>query len=148
MRDDPRVRPWDYLAIFLALATVASAIDGAFRFGVDGPTWRLRWRGLDPGERARISAAARSNAELTDPADAELAKGFNRYERRRRARLEVAFAPLILVAAALVLTRVLPFDEFGLVATAGLWFSLWVSPWLIKRRDGTARRATSPDAGL
>jgi Flp pilus assembly protein TadB len=145
MRDDSTV---DIVFVFLALATVASAIDGAFRSGADGPTWDLRWRALEPAERTRISAAIRSRGKLTDPVDTELAEGFNRYERRRGARLDLASAPLILLPAALTLAGVLRGGDFGLVVSLGVIFSAYVSPWLIKRKDRTSRLKTAPDIVL
>jgi hypothetical protein len=137
----------DYLTILLTLAMIWTAVDGAFRSGDDGPNWNLRWRSLDPAERARIAAGVRSHAEFSDPAEAELAEGFRRHDRRRHAYLELAATPVVVFLAALALAGVVPASDFNLAAAMALPFVTFVVPWLVKRKDRTPRAAFSPDAG-
>jgi hypothetical protein len=129
----------DLILVFIALATIASSVDSAFRSGKDGPSWELRWRSLDAADRERIEAAVRSNSELADPEDAELAAGLRRHQFRRHAYLELVAAPFVLVAAALALTGTLSFGTFGFVAFLSLGFAAYVVPRLVKRREPLAQ---------
>jgi hypothetical protein len=50
------------------------------------PTWKTRWRTLDPAERSWLAVVATSRpwiATLTDPEEIRLAKGCRRHESRR-----------------------------------------------------------------
>jgi hypothetical protein len=92
--EDSRV---DIFVLIVTVPVVLSMLSMAFGRGADSPTWELRWRALATADRARISAAARSGAELDDPEEAGLAAGFNRRRLRRSAYVE---APAFFIVGA------------------------------------------------
>lgn len=104
MRDDSRVK------IFLLCGLgVAVGVYGLYAFwrGADDREWELRWADLDDLDRAWLAAASRSSANratLEERGELELAKGFGRRELRHRARIVLAFTPLLAGAAVLVIT--------------------------------------------
>jgi hypothetical protein len=136
-----------FTGIVLAAATFV-AISQAFGSGADDPNWELRWMSLCPEDRLRISTAARSGEESTDPGEAELVAGLRRRDRRRDGYVELALLPLPLTAVILSLTGVLG----GGVATmtvACFTIVASLSAYLRKRfMDGSPRPAASPDAAL
>jgi hypothetical protein len=145
MREDTRV---DFLVAAVILAAFFAALPAAFRSGADSLNWELRWQGLGPEDRARISAAARSHEKLDDPEEAELASGLRRRDQRRNAYVELVLLPFPLAAIALSLTGVLDSGiasfVLGLVAIAS-----GLGAYLRRRyMDGTPRPATAPEAGL
>jgi hypothetical protein len=110
----------------VAIAAVALVV--LVRIGRDGddPAWEERWGDLDPAERTRIAAAARSGALLPSQEDIELAAGFARRDRRQngpwtlvnviRLLLGVALIARGLVASSIIL---LVFGVFFLLGS--LW---------------------------
>lgn len=140
--------------MIMALSVAAFSVAAAFRSGDDDPKWELRWRSLDPEARARISVAARarewggSASKLIEPEGIELALGLRRRDRRRRAYVEVALAPFLVVAAYLTLIGLLEFADFGfIVVVSGLISGLYAY-LRAKHMSGAPRPMTSPDAGL
>jgi hypothetical protein len=138
-----------FLTIALLLVLFVSA-DAAVRPGPDSPNWELRWRGLDADDRVRISTAARSakGASLTDPEETELAAGFRRRDRRRRAYVDFAVLPFLLAAIVFADVGLLSTGVVGLaLALYGVFNGLW-SSLRVREMSGKLRAATSPDAGL
>lgn len=134
--------------IIVVVVVGVSAAIAAFHPGADTPNWELRWRSLDPEDRARISTAARSNAELTEPAEAELAAGLRRRDRRRRGYIDLAAVPFVAAAAALTLAGFIDIGVFFLLLTISTGIPALWTYLRLKHMDGTPRAATSPDAGL
>jgi hypothetical protein len=115
VRDDSAV---GILLICVTALVSIAALKTALWRGSDDPNWELRWRSLDPGYRDWLAAMTTSRAwlaTLTDPEEIELAKGFSRRERRRRAYADLAVTALLIVAVALALAGVLPFSTWGLI---------------------------------
>jgi Flp pilus assembly protein TadB len=102
MRDDSYVPSW--LVDLALLAIVIGAAVLVFRDRVDDSAWEERWRALSPADRTRIAAAARSGTLLADPEEMELAAGYARRERRRRApyAFRATFLGLFLGAALII----------------------------------------------
>ncbi|HEX4306026.1 MAG TPA: hypothetical protein VHZ54_08330 [Solirubrobacterales bacterium] len=128
----------------LALLTTLSR---AFRGGVDSPNWELRWQLLEATDRTRISTAARSGTKLDDLEEAELAAGFTRRDRRRRAYVELPLLSLVVVLAAMAVVGSI---DGGFVAIVTGCATACVALWGYlrgKHMDGTPRAAASPDAG-
>jgi hypothetical protein len=127
------------------------AAAAAFRSGADNLGWELRWQGLDAGDLARISTAARSRdwrSSLTDPEELELAAGLRRRDRRRRAYVELAVLPVLLVATVLALIGLVDVAAVGLVfGLSAVFTDLW--DYLRTRRmSGEPRPVTSPGSAL
>jgi hypothetical protein len=107
--------------IFLVSATVFAAVVGvwnAWRVGGDDPLWDLRWRALGADDRARLAAAALPGGKassLEDPEERQLAEGFGRRERRRRAYLDLAVLVVLGFSSALLLAGIVGPGLFGLV---------------------------------
>lgn len=133
--------------IFLLIVTVpvlVSMLSGAFRGGADSPNWELRWRSLEPVDRARLASAARSGAELDDPEEAELAAGFNRRRRRRSSFVEGSFAFIVVASTALSLAG-LGRGFTGLaLSLAGIGTGLWFY-FGEKRLNAPTRVVAVPD---
>lgn len=117
MREDSRV----ILAIALlgvtVLVDVIEFVDAFWRSGPD-PTWETRWRALDPAESAWLAVMATSNnwlITLTDPEEIALAKGFRRYERRRRVYFDLIGLPFLAAAVALTLIGLVNPSIVGLI---------------------------------
>jgi hypothetical protein len=139
------------LLLIMILLGFVFAIDAAFRSGVDNLGWELRWQGLDADDLARISTAARSRdwrASLTDPEELELAEGLRRRDRRRRAYVELAALPILLVAAVLTLIGLVDVRVIGLVfGLSAVFTGLW--DYLRTRKmSGEPRPVTSPGSAL
>jgi hypothetical protein len=145
MREDS---PVDIILLIVWLGALVVTLSGAFRSGVDSPSWQLRWEILDPVDRTRISTAARSGAEIEDPEEAELAAGFTRRNRRRHAYLELPLLSLLVVFTAM---SAVGWIEGGLVAMIIGVATVGIGLWRYlreKHMDGTPRAVSSPDAGL
>jgi hypothetical protein len=142
------------VSVFLLIVTIlgfVGAARSAFGSGPDNLNWELRWQGLDSDDRARISTDARADprhSSLTGPEEAELAAGLRRRDRRRRAYVELAVLPFVLIVVVLALFGLINAGSVGLliglsVVFTGLWDYLWT-----RRMSGEPRPATSPEAGL
>lgn len=127
--------------VWLLIPALVFLIEGfsALSSGADDSMWELRWRSLDDRDQARIAAAGRtkgSRAELEERDELELAEGFNRRERRRRAYLQL---PLLLGIVALfifTLLGVLPgsdLDQVFAYAAMLVPVTAWLRDWQIKR---------------
>jgi len=115
VRDDSAV---EVLLICVTVLASVAALRTALWRGADNPTWELRWRALDPGYRDWLAAMTTSPAwlkTLTDPEEIELAKGFGRRERRRRAYFDLAVTALLIVSVAFALAGLLPSSTWGLI---------------------------------
>jgi hypothetical protein len=130
VRKDSRV---DVLSAILIFIFLAAAFDGGFRRGADGPLWEARWLGLDAPTRARIVTAVYSRdamAALSDPEEIELVKGYRRRQRRRRAYVDLAASPFLVVGAALALNGLLRGSLVVLILTI---YTFVVGAWAYLR---------------
>lgn len=111
--------------------------------------WQLRWRALEPDDRARLAVAGLSGtttAALVDPEERELAEGFGRQERRRRTYLDLALLITLAFVTALMLAGITHPSAFGLIlATYGLLRWPFES-FRDHRFKSRVRTETEPDA--
>jgi hypothetical protein len=115
MREDSRV---DYVFAGMVAVLYAHALASAFRGGPDDPNWDRRWWALGSAGRERIADASYSNsrlADLEDPEEAQLAKGFRRRLNRRGAYRDLVVFPLFVILAALMLGGVAQAGVFGMI---------------------------------
>jgi hypothetical protein len=115
MREDSRV---NYVFAALVALIYAQSLVNAFRRGPDDPSWERRWWELDSTRRERIADASYSNsrlAEIEDPEEARLAKGFRRRLNRRDAYRGLAVSPIFVMLAALMLGGVIQAGVFGMI---------------------------------
>jgi hypothetical protein len=114
MRDDSDVHFVLLGALVLAFVT---QIFAAFGRGADDTNWELRYRSLDDLDQAWIAAASRTSTSrpaLEERGELDLAKGFSRHERRRRAFVEVAALPMLIAVGVFALAGILPSSLLGL----------------------------------
>jgi hypothetical protein len=98
----------------------------AYRIKDDDPAWEERWRALSPADRARIALAARTGALLASEEEIELAAGFARRDRRRRAPYAAIYAIRVPLGLALIAGGLVADSVFLLIAgivflLGGLW---------------------------
>jgi hypothetical protein len=137
----------DIFVLIVTVPVLLLTLSAAFRSGADSLNWELRWLSLDPADRTRISAEARSRTKPDDPEEAELAAGLNRRHRRRSAYFE---APLFFIVVAFTALSLAGFGggfAGAVLAAAGIGSALW-SYFGEKRLNTADRVATTPDAGL
>jgi hypothetical protein len=114
----------DFLFAGMVAVFYVETLVSAFRRGPDDPSWETRWWGLDSTGRERIADASYSNsrlAELVDPVETQLAKGFRRRVNRRSAYRGLVVFPFLVILAALTLGGVVEFTVFALTFTAALY---------------------------
>lgn len=116
-----------WLVDLALLVIVVGAAVLVFRDRVDESDWEERWRALTPADRTRIAAAARHGNLLADPEEIDLAAGYARRQRRRRApyTFRSTFFGLFLGAALLIAglihgSVVLPILGAVILAATGL----------------------------
>jgi hypothetical protein len=115
MREDSDV---DYVFAAMVVFLYAQEFVSAFGRGPDDLSWERRWWGLDSTRRERIADASYSNsrlAELEDPEEAQLAKGYRRRQNRRGAYRGLAVFPIFVILAALMLCGVIQAGVFGMI---------------------------------
>lgn len=114
MREDSDVDA--FLIIALALALLTNLLQAFWR-GSDDSSWELRYRSLDDLDRAWIAAASRTSSSrpaLQERGELDLAKGFGRRERRRRAYVEVATLPIFIAVGIFAVAGILPSSLLGI----------------------------------
>jgi hypothetical protein len=136
-----------YLAIGLLALTILSAI-WALRPGDDDLGWEGRWGLLEDADRDRIATAVRSrDASLTDPEEVALGAGLRRRDRRRRAYVDLAALPFLVLAGALILAGLLPGWTFLLILNGCVLLSTNSGDRLARQIWGEAHTKTSLDPG-
>jgi hypothetical protein len=139
----------DALSVIVIFLFLAAAFRGAFWRGTDGPLWEVRWLGLDASSRARFVTAVYSRdalAALSDPEEIELVAGYRRRQTRRRAYVELAAAPFLIIGAALALTGLLAGSSVIFILTL---YTLFVGLWAYLRdrqMNGTLRAVVEAEA--
>ncbi len=145
MREDSRV---DIFLICVTILSSVAALQVAFWGGADNPTWELRWRGLDPGNRDWLAAMTTSRtwmATLTDPDEIELAKGFGRRERRRHSYFDLVAVALLIVGVALTLAGLLPLSACTLGLACYVVIRGAVEAWRNRQIRSRVAGANDPD---
>lgn len=144
MRETPRV---EYFLIAVTVLVAVQTIRDAWRTGPENPSWDLRWRALDPGDQSRLAVAGLSRsttAALVDADEREMAEGFARRDRRRRAYLDLVLLAALALTSALMLAGATDHRTFGLVLGA---FALVRWP-LDSLRDRQIKRGLKPASAI
>ena len=139
----------EYFVLGIVVLASVLTIRDAWQASAGDPNWELRWGALGADDRGRLAVAGLSDtstAALVDPEERELAEGFGRHERKRRAYLDLLFLAALTLVAALMLAGVASSSDLGL--TLGVYALLrWpgesLRDWQIKKRAG-AEAATEP----
>jgi hypothetical protein len=130
-----------FLFAGMVVVFYVEALVSAFRRGPDDPSRETRWRALDLDGRERIADSSYSSsrlAELVDPEENQLAKGYRRRLNRRSTYRGLAVFPFLVILAALTLGGAVEFTVFALTLTGALYgINLPIS----RRVKATKRRA-------